>query len=212
MFILIITSIKSIAQDTNHNSGRSNGPAIINSADSKNTVTTDDIVASIREYKLGYDATLLKRTLDQRQQFISTLLNIFRDSRATDDQQCVVACYLGECHAAEAADVLAANITKDLATPRMYFGGPIPSIPGALVQIGAPCIPSLLKNMQESDDANVQKLSLMVLYTIEGDKDVVQLRLQKALDVQQDTTKKARLQAALKSLPEINKWPGMGFY
>jgi hypothetical protein len=41
---------------------------------------------------------------------------------------------------------------------------------------------------------------LKVLYRIDGDKDIVQLRLLKAIAAQKDSNKKARLQAALKSL------------
>jgi HEAT repeat protein len=72
----------------------------------------------------------------------------------------------------------------------------------ALVAIGTPSIPAVIRNLENSDDAKVRQPSLNVLVRIEGDKDVVQLRLQKALDAQSDTTKKARLQLALKSLTE----------
>jgi hypothetical protein len=105
-------------------------------------------------------------------------------------------------HASEAADDLATNIALRF-SPQVMYGGPFPSIPGALVQIGTPAIPALIKNLQESDDAIVREFSLIVLYRIEGDKDVVHLRVQKALDAQVDVTKKARLQAAIKSLSKI---------
>jgi len=77
----------------------------------------------------------------------------------------------------------------------------------ALVKIGNPSIPAVIRNLEESEDAKVRELSLKVLYRIEGDKDIVQLRLQKALEVQQDSKKKARLQTALQALldPKFNK-------
>ena len=65
----------------------------------------------------------------------------------------------------------------------------------------------MIKNLEESDDAKVRESSLNVLISIEGDKDVVQLRLQKALDAQSDAKKKDRLKAAIKSIPEIKLQP-----
>ena len=73
----------------------------------------------------------------------------------------------------------------------------------ALIKIGTPSIPAMIRNLKESDDARVRELSLEILYHIEGDKDIVQLRLQKALKAEKDLQKQARLQAALKSLSEI---------
>ena len=73
----------------------------------------------------------------------------------------------------------------------------------ALIKIGNPSIPAVIRNLAESDDAKVRELSLTALYHIDGDKDITQLRLQKALKAEKDLQKQARLQAALKSLSEI---------
>ena len=70
------------------------------------------------------------------------------------------------------------------------------------MKIGSPAIPPLIQNLEESDDPTVRKLSLFVLCFIDGDKDIVQLRLQKALKAEKDPKKQARIQAAIKSLPE----------
>jgi hypothetical protein len=70
----------------------------------------------------------------------------------------------------------------------------------ALIMIGNPSIPAMIRHLEESDDIQVRDLSLKVLYRIEGDKDIVQLRLQKALAVQKDSHKQARLQLALKAI------------
>jgi HEAT repeat protein len=72
----------------------------------------------------------------------------------------------------------------------------------ALMKIGSPAISPLIQNLEESDDATVRKLSLFVLCFIDGDKDIVQLRLQIALKSEKDPKKQARIQAAIKSLPE----------
>ena len=74
----------------------------------------------------------------------------------------------------------------------------------ALIKIGNPSIPAMIRNLAESDDAKYQELSLQVLYRIDGDKDIVQLRLQKALASEKDSQKQARLQSALKALAETS--------
>ncbi|MGH7976622.1 MAG: hypothetical protein ACREC8_08160, partial [Limisphaerales bacterium] len=74
----------------------------------------------------------------------------------------------------------------------------------ALVKIGTASIPAMIRNLEESDDSAVRILSLRVIYRIEGDKDIVQLRLQKALKVEKDSRKQARLASALKALAETS--------
>ena len=70
----------------------------------------------------------------------------------------------------------------------------------ALIKIGNPSIPAVIRNLAESDDAKVRELSLKVLKSIDGDKDISQLRLQKAFKAETASQKQARLQAALKDL------------
>jgi hypothetical protein len=70
----------------------------------------------------------------------------------------------------------------------------------ALIAIGNPSIPAMIRNLADSDDARVRELSLQVLTRIDGDKDISKLRLQRALKTGKDSQKQARLQAALKSL------------
>ncbi len=197
------------AQDTNVNSNTNTPDQIVAAiiAEENKPVTPDEIIASIRADTNYFDVGLATRMMKQRSQLIGTLLNIFRDSRATADQKCATAYYLGELHAFGAVNELTTNIALHT-THESNFGEQIwPSIPIALDIIGVPSIPGLIKNLEESDDANVRELSLEVLCSIERDKDVVQLRLQKSLDAQGDATKKARLLAAIKSLPEIKMWP-----
>lgn len=205
-------AFKSLAGDTNEpNSAifKRYDAAVVDKNINTNTVTPDDVIAAIRADKNYFNDALAFKMMNQRKQFISTLLNIFRDVRASADQKCAAAYYLGEIHAPEAVDDLATNIALHI-SPGAQYGGVIePSIAVALVKIGTPSISVLIKNLLESDDEYVQKSSLTVLYSIEGDKDVVQLRLQRALDAQSDTAKKNRLQTALKSLPEIRMQPGV---
>jgi hypothetical protein len=146
-----------------------------------------------------------------RNQLVMELLKIFQNQASSNHNQCAVAYYLGEMRAPQVVNALADKVTlafDSSRTPIFHF----PIISGypamdALVKIGNPSIPAVIRNLEESEDAKVRELSLKVLYRIEGDKDIVQLRLQKALEVQQDSKKKARLQTALQALldPKFNK-------
>lgn len=203
----------SFAQGTNINPSGSAADAMIAAliAEENRLVTPDEIIASVgatNQY-YSFDDRLADRMKLQREKLITRLLNIFRSGGSSNDQKCVAAYYLGEMHASVAVDDLATNISLQIIPSAGYGLDIVPSIPVALVKIGPPAIPALTKNLQESDDAKARELSLKVLCTIEGDKDVVQFRLQKALDAQTDKAKKDRLQAAIKSLPEIKMYPGV---
>jgi hypothetical protein len=66
--------------------------------------------------------------------------------------------------------------------------------------------------LADSDKATVTKLSLQVLYGIEGDKDIVRLRLQKALEAETNPQKKARLQSAIQELEKTTSQQGVWVY
>ena len=61
-----------------------------------------------------------------------------------------------------------------------------------------------IRNLAESEDAKIIELSLEALCRIEGDKDIVGLRLQKALATEKDSQKQARIQSASKALAETS--------
>ena len=170
---------------------------------SPDKIKSEDIIATIRVGNFNDFDPLAANVKKNRSQYVNLLLKIFKDARASDYQKCATAYFLGEMRAPEAVDDLASNIKLCLTnsypgSTRTYW----PSVTGALIKIGSPSIPALIRNLQESDDAQVRKNSLEVLCYID-DKDIVQLRLQKTIDIQSDATKKARLQAAINSLPEI---------
>jgi len=207
VLLITVTSLRSFALDANTNSnGNATDDPVVQFANAQKPVALGEIIASIRKFKHGFDGNPVGRMMDQRRQLIVRLLNIFRDGTASDDQKCTAAFYLGQMHASEAVDDLATNITMPPVRSD-FIQTVMPSIPVALVKIGTPAIPALIQNLQESDDAKVRELSLKVLYTIEGDKDVVQFRLQKTSSVQTDQAKKLRLQAAISSLAGIAPYP-----
>jgi HEAT repeat protein len=110
--------------------------------------------------------------------------------------------------AIEAVEPLASKITLKFDISHLLIQE-LPVIPGhpameALIQIGNPSIPAVIRNLADSDDAEIRDLSLKALYRIEGDKEIAQLRLQKAMATEKDSQKQARLQAVLKALPEIH--------
>lgn len=150
--------------------------------------------------------TLLRdigQNLRQAQGILLTALD-----SGSEDAKFYAAYLLGEYRFPQAADGLARRITledKIRSTGQRsceWFWDRYPAME-ALIKIGIPSIPALIGNLEESDDATVRKLSLKVIYSIERDKEITTLRLQRALDTQKDSEKRARLQSALKSLSEM---------
>lgn len=147
-----------------------------------------------------------------RQEIIRGLISILNDPQSKNSSKRSAAYYLGELRAAEAADDLATNITLNANSPvtgtlyEMEAEWNGAAAESALCKIGAPAIPALIRNLSTNDDQKVRLASLWVLCRIEGDKDIVQLRLQKALKAEKDPQKTARLQGALDELPGM-KYP-----
>lgn len=171
-------------------------------------VEPKDVIASVRVDNLHlefFEQVAVNFNAD-RNQLVMELLKIFQNQASSNLNQCAAAYYLGEMRVPQAVNALADKVTlafDSSRTPIFHF----PIISGypamdALVKIGNPSIPAVIRNLAESDDAKVRELSLKVLYRIDGDKDIVQLRLQKAIAAQKDSQKQARLQAALKSFGE----------
>jgi len=73
----------------------------------------------------------------------------------------------------------------------------------ALRRIGPPTIPPLIDCIANNPNIKIQKKALKILQQIDGDKDIVALRLQKAAKAETDAQKQARLQAALKTLTDL---------
>jgi len=138
----------------------------------------------------------------ERQETIKNLILILSGNFSPDVKD-FSAKLLGDYRASEAVDILVQNFELDL-RPRSILGlladDYIQPATWALIKIGNPSIPAVIRNLEETDNARIRGLSLKVLYQIDGDKDIVQLRLQKALTAQSDPQKKDRLKAALQAL------------
>jgi hypothetical protein len=168
--------------------------------------TEDRIITLIKTAGLGDHArfsVLCHEDEVRRRGSIRELIGVLDDPKAGDAARAFAAYYLGRLHAAEAAESLASHITLSLESKDPghhqwaemdYWAIPAMS---ALCSIGNPAIPALVKNLAMSDDAAVRERSLKALSLIEGDKEIVQLRLEKALKGETDARKRERLQAAL---------------
>jgi HEAT repeat protein len=165
-------------------------------------VTPEDIIASAQAKNLDIFNAVSSGFIAERARLNNELLNIFKNPKSSNPNRCAAAFYLGEMRSPNAVDALAPEIMLHLNGVSideipMIMGNPVAD---ALVKIGNPSIPAVIRNLAESDDVQVRKLSLQVLYRIDGDKDISQLRLQKALKVEKDSQKQARLRVALKAL------------
>ena len=146
-----------------------------------------------------------------RRQLGTRLMKRLTEKNAFNWDQIEAAYYLGEMRYAEASDVLSSNITliwDYTAAPMNHLWPYVPEWGSAaleaLVKIGSPCLPAVIRNLAESDDVKTRELSLKVVYRIDGDKDIAGLRLQKALKAEKDMQKQARLQQAMKDLEGIS--------
>ncbi len=138
---------------------------------------------------------------------IKQLLVVLKNPQSSKFKKCAAAFYLGELRVHElrmdeAIDMLADNITLNLGArvQGSFTGLEGPVAYKALIRIGTPAFPSMIRNLAESDEAGVRELSLQAIVQIDNDRDISQLRLQKALKTETDAKKKARLNVALKTL------------
>jgi hypothetical protein len=161
-----------------------------------------DIITSVRANNTDAFDKVAALLQNERQTLNNELVNVFQDPKSPSLSRGAAAYYLGVLHVSEAANVLAANITfqvNQLTTDHLtMLQGPVAM--NALIRIGTAAIPPVIRNLENSVDPEVKHFSLLVLSRIDGDKDISQLRLQKALKAQTDPQKKARLESALKTL------------
>lgn len=170
----------------------------------------DRIVSAVNTINNGGHSDifdLFSQADQQRNRTIQGLLKVLNSPTSKRSAKLYAIYYLGTLHATEAIDSLASQIT--LETEGITGGSDYVvesewshiSAADALARIGIQSIPAVIRNLSESDDTKTRDLSLRVLVHIDGDKDISQLRLQKAIKAETDPQKQARLQSALKALP-----------
>ena len=173
----------------------------------KNAWASKEIIAVCESDNIYDFESVVGNYQTNHNQLGSKLLTLFKTAPLNFNQS-AAAFFIGEIHYTNAVDDLASQIT-------LRFQGVImkhlvkisiskyPAM-DALIKIGNPSIPSVIRNLAESSDTQVRELSFETLCRIDADKDIVQLRLQKALAAQQDLQKKARLQSALDELAKTS--------
>lgn len=172
-------------------------------AGDKTEVANADVIKSILAGEAVFENTSWKLHV-QHDQLDRDLLAIFQSGASSNFERCAAAFYLGEARASNAVDALASNITLRLKRPAFRLSVLMkPPALEALLKIGCPSIPALIRNLTDSDESEVRGLSLKALCQIEGDKEIVEVRLKKAVNAQTDSQKQQRLQEALKDLPAI---------
>jgi hypothetical protein len=184
------------------------------SAPTTNAPVADEIIAQIElmnsNQLYGDPAKLFQEQSTYRQKIIQKLLPILESPQSTYIAKCCAAHYLGELHAAEAVDSLASQVGTIL-TPfgqrPIIYSDEAPAA-NALIKIGTPSIPAVIRTLSESDDKLVRFTCLQVIASIDNDTDITQLRLEKALKAEVDMNKKNRLQAALEMRLEHLKATG----
>jgi hypothetical protein len=177
-----------------------------------NKISFEDLISSAQTNNIYILNQIANDFETEHSRMASQLLDILKSKKTSNLNQCASAYYLGEIRNPESANALADLISLRLDVSKINLIG-LPEIlqkigeypaMNALIKIGNPSIPAVIRNLAESDDAKVRELSLKILYRIDGDKDIVKLRLQKALAAQKDSQKQARLQSALKALAETS--------
>ena len=177
---------------------------------SNHTVSPRDIISLVRSNSGSLD--IFQKDLSDlranRQQFTRRMLDILLDSKSSELSKVAAVFCLGEIRAVDAVNPLAKQISLEFNFRKYYWSNFPPDFPqypavDALVEIGNPSIPAVIRNLAESDTAKVRDLSLQALTRIDVDKDISQLRLQKALKAEKNPQKQARLQAAIKSLVAV---------
>ncbi len=142
-------------------------------------------------------------SLDRERQDRIKYLILILDGNAMPDVKDSAAKLLGDYRAAEGVKSLIANFALDV-RPRVMNGmladDYVQPVTIALIRIGNSSIPAVLRYLEQTDDPRMRRLSLKVLSSIDNDKDITRLRLEKALKAEKDSQKQARLQSALKML------------
>jgi len=134
-------------------------------------ITPEDVIDSVQIHNWQFDSfenTANAYALEQTQ-LKTNLLAILNATNSPVLNQYCTAYYLGELKAQEGVTNLSAKIKLSLNDGPVIFvrlpGRNIPQNPAmqALIKIGNPSIPAVIRNLAESDDPKVRELSLQVL-------------------------------------------------
>ena len=147
--------------------------------------------------------------LGEREDMVRKLIELVDPANAekySDETRSAAAFLLGEFRAREAVPVLSKALRKPLGP---WFSGDISpyDVPifSALVKIGRPAMPAMIKNVEASDDELLRKRSLGVLSHVLGGKRRTLELLAKLQARAKDEKKIERIKAAIKYSQEYFK-------
>ncbi len=142
---------------------------------------------------------LLERASTDRSDLQTALISQLRDESNPKEVTISIAFLLGLHRMGQAVQDLSKHIALTnrplLDDDRRPLIGEYPVV-DALIRIGGPAIPEMIKNIETSDDEKVRELSAKVIRYVDG-PEIARFRLQKAMEKQSDPGKKARLKAAM---------------
>jgi hypothetical protein len=142
---------------------------------------------------------VLERASTDRSDLQAALITQLRDHSNPKEVTISVAFLLGLHRMEQAVQDLSTHITLTnyplAEDDRRPLIGEYPVV-DALIRIGSPAIPEMIKNIETSDDRKVCELSAKVIRYVDG-REIASFRLQKAMERQSDPGKKARLKAAM---------------
>jgi hypothetical protein len=142
---------------------------------------------------------LLERASRDRSDLQAALIGQLRDESNPKEVTICIAYLLGVHRMGETLPDLSKYIALTnytlLEENRRPLLGECPVV-DALIRIGDPAIPQMIKTVETSGDQRVRELSAKVIRYVDG-PEIARFRLQKAIERQSDPAKKARLKAAM---------------
>jgi len=117
----------------------------------------------------------------------------------SSDMRIAAAYLLGRYRMEQSVRVLAKFITLEYEHKTNWKREPLwgrRPVVEALIRIGLPAIPEMIKNIETSEDGKVRELSARVIRYVEG-PDLAKFIVEREIEKQPDETKKRNLRAAL---------------
>jgi HEAT repeat protein len=148
--------------------------------------------------------------LDDRKRTIEQLCEIVDQKNAGKHEpveRAAAAYVLGEMRAPEAVGALNSALADD-PVQRDWFGDRSPydsAVTAALVRIGRPAVPEMIKNLQQSDDKRIREKTCMILYHTLGGRDRIVALIDRLTDQEEDAGVRTRLEAARAYVLEFYK-------
>ena len=167
----------------------------------RNVLACPESVERLRSGNKVARQTAAKDISECRREIVQRLMEVVA-GQASDEAKVEATHLLGEYRAKEAVGVLLDNfrIGWKIHVGSMISDAALFPVGDALAQIGEPAIPAIIAKLTITNDKDTQSTYLWMLRMIEPDKQILQLRIQQALDQEAEANRKANLQKAMDGL------------